>query len=157
MAWQMAIAPFTFGLVLLSSRSICYFAFCHPKSRWRLPHLCNCTRDRTHIFPNSRVTSNKKAHKKNTISGSFSHPFTWCVPFYSECYLQKPLYRSFWLAVKEFQPVRRWFFEQRNTPCERVRKIVPENGIFSCVLFCSGHLRVLKDMCENFEAMKIHE
>ena len=46
-----------------------------------------------------------------------------------------------WLAVKEFQPVRRWFFEltlatKRITPCERAGKIVIENGVFSCVPFC---------------------
>ena len=46
-----------------------------------------------------------------------------------------------WLAVKEFQPVRRWFFEltlatKRITPCERAWKTVLENGVFSCVPFC---------------------
>jgi len=46
-----------------------------------------------------------------------------------------------WLAVKEFQPVRRWFFEltfaaKRITPCEREWKAVLENGVFSCVQFC---------------------
>ena len=49
--------------------------------------------------------------------------------------------RSIWLAVKEFQPVRRWFYElplatKRITPCERVLKTLLENGVFSCVPFC---------------------
>ena len=45
------------------------------------------------------------------------------------------------MAVKEFHPTRRWFFEhstpvvKQSTPCERVRKTVPENGVVSCVPF----------------------
>ena len=50
------------------------------------------------------------------------------------------MHRSFRLAVKEFQPVRRWFFEltlatKWITPCKRVWKIVLENGVFYCVPF----------------------
>ena len=50
------------------------------------------------------------------------------------------------MAVKEFQPVRRWFFEltlatKRITPCERAWKTVLENGVFSCVPFCLRSLR----------------
>ena len=45
------------------------------------------------------------------------------------------------MAVKEFQPVRRWFYElplatKRITPFERVLKTLLESGVFSCVPFC---------------------
>ena len=60
-------------------------------------------------------------------------------------------HRSFWLAVKKFQPVRRWLYKltlatKQTTPCERVLKIVPKKGVFFVYHLVWGHLGVLKDV-----------
>ena len=48
---------------------------------------------------------------------------------------------TFWLVEILWQPIRSWFLRltlatKWSTPCERVWKSVPENGVFSCVPFC---------------------
>ena len=70
----------------------------------------------------------------------FSCSFTWC-HFVQSVSFKNHLNRSFWLAVREFPPVRKWFLglalrTKRTTPGERTWKTVPENYVRNCVHFC---------------------
>ena len=81
-------------------------------------------------------------HKKDAIFWhSLQYPFTWCGPFCCKCWLKKP--PSGWLKFYDSQSeaCNQWFLNlslatKQNTPFERVWKNVPENGVFSFVLFC---------------------
>ena len=55
------------------------------------------------------------------------------------------LFQRFWLAVEDFQPIRRWLKKlpwraKPRLPCERAWITVPETGVKSDLAFCLGSL-----------------
>ena len=93
-----------------------------------------------HIFQNVKVTSNKNV--LTPFSGTVFHALSHgVIHFVQTVRFKNHLNRSFWLAVREFPPVRKWFLgltlrTKRITPCERAWKTVPENNVGNCVHFC---------------------
>ena len=86
-----------------------------------------------------------------TFSGVVFHVLSHGVIHYARSGISfvNQLKRSFWLAVKEFPPVRKWFLgltlqTKQITPCERAWKTVPENDVRNCVHFCLKPLMTLE-------------
>ena len=74
---------------------------------------------------------------------------------------KKERYRSFWLADKEFQPVRGWCLEltQVSKRITRAWKNSPEYGLFSCVcaVFCLKSLVPLVGCAISSAVEKSHQ
>ena len=96
----------------------------------------------THLSERPSNLKQNGTQEKTPFSGTVFHTLSHGVlRFVASVSFKNHWIEAPWLAVKEFQPVRRWFFEltlatKRITPCERAWKTVLENGVFSCVPFC---------------------
>ena len=95
-----------------------------------------------HIFQNALVTSNKMVHKKrHHFLAQFSIPFHMVWSVLLRVLAQKTPSNSLKFFDSQSEASIQWFLKltlatKRSTPCERVWKTVPENGVFSCVPFC---------------------
>ena len=122
--WQINYpwSGWTPGWTLISSVLSCH---CHPHLSKRLSDLKQkCTQLLT---PFSGMVFHALSHGVIHFARSVS--------------FENQLNRGFWLAVREFPPVRKWFLgltlrAKQITPCERAWNTVPENSVRNCVHFC---------------------
>ena len=110
-------------------------------------HIGVVTESRSHFAKRLSDLKQNGTQEKTPFSGRVFHTLSHGVlRFVESVSFKNHWIEAPWLAAKELQPVRKWFFEltlatKRITPCERVLKTVLENGVFSCVPFWLRSLR----------------
>ena len=107
--------------------------------------------DLSHLSKRSTYLKQNCHKKRHLFLAQFLYPFTWCDLFCCKCWLKKT--PSGWMKffTGQSEASNLWCSKltlttKRITPCERVWKSVPENGVFPVYNFVWGHLGVLQDV-----------